>query len=61
MRDQENGVKEQKLEKEKRVYNHCFTGAVIHIGTWVTVDVLLICIYPGQTKGSLIEPLSLTH
>uniref|UniRef100_A0A8C7LQK1 Pleckstrin n=1 Tax=Oncorhynchus mykiss TaxID=8022 RepID=A0A8C7LQK1_ONCMY len=29
MRDQENGVKEQKLEKEKRVYNHCFTGGTV--------------------------------
>lgn len=29
MRDQEDGVKELKLEKEKRVYNHCFTGGTV--------------------------------
>ncbi|KAJ8014001.1 hypothetical protein DPEC_G00035690 [Dallia pectoralis] len=29
MRDQEDGIKELKLEKEKRVYNHCFTGGCV--------------------------------
>ncbi|CAB1312650.1 unnamed protein product [Coregonus sp. 'balchen'] len=29
MRDQEDGVKELKLEKQKRVYNHCFTGGTV--------------------------------
>lgn len=29
MRDQDDGVKELKLEKEKKIYNHCFTGATV--------------------------------
>ncbi|KPP61871.1 pleckstrin-like [Scleropages formosus] len=29
MKDQESGVKEQKLEKEKRIFNHCFTGSTV--------------------------------
>ncbi|XP_006638650.1 pleckstrin [Lepisosteus oculatus] len=29
MKDQESGVKELKLEKEKRVFNHCFTGSTV--------------------------------
>ncbi|KAL0964450.1 hypothetical protein UPYG_G00324020 [Umbra pygmaea] len=29
MRDQDDGIKELKLEKEKRVYNHCFTGGTV--------------------------------
>ncbi|KAM3863294.1 pleckstrin [Diretmus argenteus] len=29
MKDQDDGVKELKLEKEKRMYNHCFTGATV--------------------------------
>lgn len=28
MKDQDDGVKELVLEQEKRVFNHCFTGAV---------------------------------
>lgn len=26
MKDPEKGIKELKLEKDKRVFNHCFTG-----------------------------------
>lgn len=26
MKDPEKGIKELKLEKDKKVYNHCFTG-----------------------------------
>lgn len=26
MRDPDNGIKELKLEKEKKIYNHCFSG-----------------------------------
>uniref|UniRef100_A0A672ZXP3 Pleckstrin n=1 Tax=Sphaeramia orbicularis TaxID=375764 RepID=A0A672ZXP3_9TELE len=29
MRDPDDGVKELKLEQEKRVFNHCFTGATV--------------------------------
>ncbi|XP_029926485.1 pleckstrin [Myripristis murdjan] len=29
MKDPDDGVKELKLEKEKRIYNHCFTGATV--------------------------------
>ncbi|XP_036978531.1 pleckstrin [Acanthopagrus latus] len=29
MRDQDDGVKELKLEQEKRVFNHCFTGVTV--------------------------------
>ncbi|KAJ3610466.1 hypothetical protein NHX12_022558 [Muraenolepis orangiensis] len=29
IRDQEDGVKELRLEKENRVYNHCFTGGTV--------------------------------
>ncbi|KAI3362705.1 hypothetical protein L3Q82_001774 [Scortum barcoo] len=29
MRDQDDGVRELKLEQEKRVFNHCFTGATV--------------------------------
>ncbi|KAM3606571.1 uncharacterized protein V6R79_018907 [Siganus canaliculatus] len=29
MRDQDDGVKELKLEQENRVFNHCFTGATV--------------------------------
>lgn len=28
MKDQDDGVRELVLEQEKRVFNHCFTGAV---------------------------------
>ncbi|XP_051504528.1 pleckstrin-like isoform X3 [Myxocyprinus asiaticus] len=29
MKDQDTGVKELKLEKEKRLFNHCFTGNIV--------------------------------
>ncbi|KAM8858521.1 pleckstrin isoform 1-T1 [Spinachia spinachia] len=29
MKDQDDGVKELKLEQESRVFNHCFTGATV--------------------------------
>ncbi|XP_056126131.1 pleckstrin [Rhinichthys klamathensis goyatoka] len=29
MKDQDNGVKEMKLEKDKRLFNHCFTGNTV--------------------------------
>lgn len=29
MRDQDDGVRELKLEQENRVFNHCFTGATV--------------------------------
>ncbi|KAI4812260.1 hypothetical protein KUCAC02_023662 [Chaenocephalus aceratus] len=29
MKDQDDGVKELKLEQENRVFNHCFTGATV--------------------------------
>ncbi|CAL1577508.1 unnamed protein product [Knipowitschia caucasica] len=29
MKDQEDGIKELKLEQESKVYNHCFTGATV--------------------------------
>ncbi|KAL4641404.1 pleckstrin-like [Arapaima gigas] len=29
MKDQDTGVKELKLEKEKRIFNHCFTGNTV--------------------------------
>ncbi|CAL8255959.1 unnamed protein product [Lota lota] len=29
IRDQDNGVKELKLEKENKIYNHCFTGGTV--------------------------------
>uniref|UniRef100_UPI003AAA2630 pleckstrin isoform X2 n=1 Tax=Centroberyx gerrardi TaxID=166262 RepID=UPI003AAA2630 len=29
MKDQDDGVKELKLEKEKRMFNHCFTGTTV--------------------------------
>ncbi|XP_068424510.1 pleckstrin [Clinocottus analis] len=29
MKDQDDGVKELKVEQEKRVFNHCFTGATV--------------------------------
>ncbi|KAK6489529.1 pleckstrin-like [Huso huso] len=29
MKDQDSGVKELKLEKDKRVFNHCFTGNTV--------------------------------
>ncbi|KAK7901864.1 hypothetical protein WMY93_018633 [Mugilogobius chulae] len=29
MKDQEDGVKELRLEQENKVYNHCFTGATV--------------------------------
>lgn len=29
LKDPDDGVKELKLEKEKRVYNHCFTGGTV--------------------------------
>ncbi|XP_073337980.1 pleckstrin [Pagrus major] len=29
MRDQDDGVKELKLQQEKRVFNHCFTGVTV--------------------------------
>ncbi|XP_054456249.1 pleckstrin [Anoplopoma fimbria] len=29
MKDQDDGVKELKLEQENRVFNHCFTGAIV--------------------------------
>ncbi|XP_066552911.1 pleckstrin [Amia ocellicauda] len=29
MKDQDSGVKELKLEKDKRVFNHCFTGSTV--------------------------------
>lgn len=29
MRDQDDGVRELKLEQENRVFNHCFTGTAI--------------------------------
>lgn len=29
MKDQDDGVKELKLEQENRVFNHCFTGTVV--------------------------------
>ncbi|KAG7216270.1 hypothetical protein INR49_021673 [Caranx melampygus] len=29
MKDQDDGVKELKLEQDKRVFNHCFTGATV--------------------------------
>ncbi|MEQ2272679.1 hypothetical protein XENORESO_006730, partial [Xenotaenia resolanae] len=29
MKDQDNGVKELKLEQDNRVFNHCFTGATV--------------------------------
>lgn len=28
MKDQDDGIRELVLEQEKRVFNHCFTGAV---------------------------------
>jgi len=28
MKDQDNGVKEMKLEKDKRLFNHCFMGEI---------------------------------
>ncbi|XP_030628613.1 pleckstrin [Chanos chanos] len=29
MKDQDTGVKELRLEKEKKLYNHCFTGSTV--------------------------------
>lgn len=29
MKDPEKGIKELKLEKDKKVFNHCFTGKEI--------------------------------
>ena len=29
MKDQDDGVKELKLEQENRVFNHCFTGIAV--------------------------------
>ncbi|KAM4607927.1 pleckstrin [Polymixia lowei] len=29
MKDQDDGVKELKLERENKIYNHCFTGATV--------------------------------
>ncbi|XP_067092554.1 pleckstrin [Osmerus mordax] len=29
MKDPDDGVKEMKLEKDKRIYNHCFTGGTV--------------------------------
>lgn len=29
MKDQDDGVRELKLEQENRVFNHCFTGTVV--------------------------------
>lgn len=29
MRDPDNGIKELKLEKEKKIYNHCFSGSTV--------------------------------
>lgn len=31
MRDQNDGVRELKLEQESRVFNHCFTGTVVMV------------------------------
>ena len=31
MRDPESGIKELKLEKEKKLYNHCFSGITQYI------------------------------
>ena len=37
MRDQDDGVKELKLEQEKRVFNHCFTGNVLLVSLMTEV------------------------
>ena len=29
MKDQEDGVRELRLEQDKRVFNHCFTGTAV--------------------------------
>lgn len=36
MKDQDDGVKELKLEQENRVFNHCFTGTVVLVFIDVT-------------------------
>lgn len=37
MKDQDDGVRELVLEQDKRVFNHCFTGAVDPVSVRVVV------------------------
>lgn len=41
MRDQDDGVKELKLEQEKRVFNHCFTGSIVLLSVMTVISYYL--------------------
>lgn len=43
MKDQDDGVRELVIEREKRVFNHCFTGAVDLVSVRVK-DILLFVV-----------------
>lgn len=44
MKDQDNGVRELVLEQDKRVFNHCFTGAVDLVSVTVKDTILLLVV-----------------
>lgn len=47
MKDQDDGVRELVLEQERRVFNHCFTGAVDQLSVRVRDTVPVLCVTAG--------------
>ena len=60
MRDPESGIKELKLEKEKKLYNHCFSGITPYIQLnsilFIYCSVKTIKLSQGALKNPVPEP-----